>query len=302
MRLEPQCFDLNGMIGNLLPPLRTIAAEKQIVILDHLDSDVGSVEADPRRLQQVFANLINNAVKFTPAGGRIVISTARTDDAVEIKVADTGKGIGPEFLSRIFDRFVQVDQGTTPTASGMGLGLAIARQLVDMHHGTIHAESEGLGTGTTFSILLPLPRKPAGSAQAVDDQAAQVMLTGRRILLAEDSMETRGAIANVLENAGAEVIAVPTVSEALEAFDAATPDLILSDIGLGNNSGHVLIAEIRRREIHRNLPPTPALALTAYADDKNRRKAFESGFQDCLTKPIEPRVLLAKLANLDVKR
>lgn len=302
MRLESQCFDLNAMIANLLPPLRTVAAEKQIVILDHFDAEVGTIEADPRRLQQVIANLINNATKFTPDRGRIVISTARRDDAVEIKVADTGKGIGPEFLSRIFDRFVQVDQGSTPTASGMGLGLAIARQLVDLHHGTIRAESAGLGMGTTFSILLPLPRKSDGLTQAIDDQTAQITLTGRRILLAEDSMETRDALTTVLGSAGAEVTAVPTVSQALEAFDAATPDLILSDIGLGNNSGHVLIAEIRRREIRRNLAPTPALALTAYADDQNRRKAFESGFQDCLTKPIEPQVLLAKLANLDVTR
>ncbi|HEY4247725.1 MAG TPA: chemotaxis protein CheB [Lacunisphaera sp.] len=302
MRLEPQYFDLNGMIGNLLPPLRTVATEKQIVILDQLDPEVGTVEADPRRLQQVIANLINNAIKFTPAGGQIVVSTGRSDEAVEIKVTDNGKGIGPEFLSRIFDRFVQIDQGSTPTASGMGLGLAIARQLVDLHHGTIRAESAGPGTGTTFVILLPLPREKAADLTPMIDDVPRITLTGRRILLAEDSMETRDALASVLETAGAEVAAVGTVSEALESFDATPPDLILSDIGLGNNTGHVLIAEIRRREIHRNLAPTPALALTAYADEKNRRKAFESGFQDCLTKPIEPQVLLAKLANLDVKR
>lgn len=301
MRLDPQCFDLNSMIGNLLAPLRTIAAEKQIVILDSLDPDVGVVEADSRRLQQVVANLINNAIKFTPIDGRIVISTRRRNEAVEIKVTDTGKGISPEFLSRIFDRFVQIDQGSTPTASGMGLGLAIARQLVDLHHGTISAESPGLGLGTTFSIVLPLARNTARAIAAMDDPVV-VTLAGRRILLVEDSAETRDALGNVLETAGAEVTMAATVSEGLEAFDAATPDLILSDIGLGNSSGHVLIAEIRRREIHRNLPPVPALALTAYADEKNRQKAFESGFQDCLTKPVEPQVLLAKMANLDVKR
>jgi two-component system CheB/CheR fusion protein len=302
MRLEPQNFDLNGMIVNMLPPLRTVAAEKQIVILDSLDHDVGVVEADPRRLQQVIGNLINNAIKFTPPGGRIAISSERKSDTVEIKVTDNGKGISPEYLSRIFDRFVQIDQGSTPTASGMGLGLAIVRQLIDLHQGTIRAESPGPGMGSTFSIVLPLPQKAKATTQGTESQPVAIALTGRRVLLVEDSLETRDAISNVLETAGAEVTTAASVSAALEAFDAARPDLILSDIGLGNSSGHVLIAEIRRREIHRNLPPVPALALTAYADEKNRQKAFESGFQDCLTKPVEPQVLLAKMANLDVKR
>jgi PAS domain S-box-containing protein len=302
MRLEPQNFDLNGMIVNMLPPLRTVAAEKQIVILDSLDPDVGVVEADPRRLQQVIGNLINNAIKFTPPSGRIAISSERKGDTVEIKVTDNGKGISPEYLSRIFDRFVQIDQGSTPTASGMGLGLAIVRQLIDLHQGTIRAESPGPGMGSTFSIVLPLPQKAKVTTQGTESQPVAIALTGRCVLLVEDSLETRDAISNVLETAGAEVTTAGSVSGALEAFDAARPDLILSDIGLGNSSGHVLIAEIRRREIHRNLPPVPALALTAYADEKNRRKAFESGFQDCLTKPVEPQVLLAKMANLDVKR
>jgi len=302
MRLEPHDFDLTAMIVNMLPPLRTVAAEKQIAILDTLDPEVGMVEADPRRLQQVIGNLINNAVKFTPPGGRIAISSARKGDAVEIEVTDNGKGISPEYLSRIFDRFVQIDQGSTPTASGMGLGLAIVRQLIDLHQGTIRAESPGPGMGSTFSIVLPLPRKVEVTTQENEVQPGAITLTGRRVLLVEDSLQTRDAIANVLKTAGAEMTIAGSVSEALEAFDAARPNLILSDIGLGNSSGHVLIAEIRRREIHRNLPPVPALALTAYADEKNRQKAFASGFQDCLTKPVEPQVLLARMANLDVKR
>jgi CheY-like chemotaxis protein/anti-sigma regulatory factor (Ser/Thr protein kinase) len=260
------------------------------------------VEADPRRLQQVIANLINNAIKFTPNGGKISVATGRNGEAVQIRVSDTGKGIGAEFLLRIFDRFVQVDQGTMPTASGMGLGLAIARQLVDLHHGTIRAESAGAGKGTTFIIVLPLPRQADGSEKPPVDEAPPVALNDRKLLLVEDSMETREALAKVLTTAGAEVTAVATVSEALEAFDRVSPDLILSDIGLGSSSGHLLISEIRKRESQNGLSPTPALALTAYADEKNRRKSFESGFQDCTTKPIEPRSLLAKLANLGSKR
>jgi two-component system CheB/CheR fusion protein len=302
MRLEVVRFNLNTLIKTLLPPLRTTAAEKQLVILDALSDDVGIVEADPRRLQQVISNLINNAIKFTPNGGRITVSTERKDDAVEIHVVDTGKGIGAEFLSRIFDRFVQVDQATTPTASGMGLGLAIARQLVDLHHGTIRAESAGAGTGTTFIVLLPLERQSDGSEEADDDEGPAISLGNRKILLVEDSLQTREALTKVLSEAGAQIAAVGTVSEALEAFNRTAPDLILSDIGLGNSSGHVLIAEIRKREVQNGLSPTPALALTAYADEKNRRKAFESGFQDCTTKPIEPRILLSKLANLGSKR
>jgi len=302
MRLEVDRFDLNTLIKTLLPSLRTIAAEKQLVIIDVLSDEVGVVEADPRRLQQVIANLVNNAIKFTPDGGKITVASARKGEAVEIRVSDTGKGIGAEFLSRIFDRFVQVDQGTTPTASGMGLGLAIARQLIDLHHGTIRAESAGHGKGTTFTIVLPLERQADGSEKTSIEEAPPVSLNNRKLLLVEDSLETREALAKVLTHAGADVTAVASVSEALDAFDRVSPDLILSDIGLGNNSGHVLIAEIRKREIQSGLSPTPALALTAYADEQNRRKSFESGFQDCTTKPIEPHNLLAKLANLGSKR
>jgi len=298
MRLERSRFELNPLIQSMLPPFRTQAAENRVTITETLDQAVGTVEADPRRLQQVISNLISNAVKFTPPGGRIDLATARKGDQLEIVVKDTGKGISPQFLTKIFDRFVQVEPAVTPTASGMGLGLAIARQLIELHGGTIRAESGGPDRGTRFIIVVPLPAQVKLNNETMVDETPLPTLTDRRVLLVEDSLETRQALAAVLHQAGAEVIPAASVPEALEEFDRTKPDLILSDIGLGVSSGHALIAQIRHREIERRLPLTPALALTAYADERNRRKAFESGFQDCTTKPIEPRVLIAKLANL----
>lgn len=298
MRLERSRFELNSLIQSMLPPFRTQAAETRITISEALDKAVGTVEADPRRLQQVISNLISNAVKFTPPGGRIELATARKGDQVEIVVADSGKGISPHFLTKIFDRFVQVESKVTPTASGMGLGLAIARQLIELHGGTIRAESDGADRGTRFIIVVPLAAQSKLRSLAVVDKSPLPTLIDRRILLVEDSQETRQALAAVLHQAGAEVFSAATVNEALEEFERTKPDLILSDIGLGSSSGHALIAQIRHREIERHLPLTPALALTAYADERNRRKAFESGFQDCTTKPIEPRELVSKLVNL----
>lgn len=298
MRLERSRFELNPLIQAMMPPFRTQAAENRVAITETLDQTVGTVEADPRRLQQVISNLISNAVKFTPPGGRIDLATTRKGDQVEIVVTDTGKGISPQFLTKIFDRFVQVEPAVTPTASGMGLGLAIARQLIELHGGTIRAESGGPDRGTTFIIVVPLPAQVKLNHETPVDEEPRPTLIDRRVLLVEDSLETRQALAAVLHQAGAEVILAASVPEALEEFDRTKPDLILSDIGLGVSSGHALIAQIRHREIERRLPLTPALALTAYADERNRRKAFESGFQDCTTKPIEPRVLITKLANL----
>jgi two-component system CheB/CheR fusion protein len=302
MRLESKVFNLNGLLQNMLPPMRSLAAEKQLVIDETFDPKIGWVEADPRRIQQVVSNLLNNAIKFTPTSGRISVQTARKGDMVTIRVADTGKGIGKEFLSRIFDRFVQIDQGSTPTASGMGLGLAIAKQLVEMHEGTIRAESAGKDRGTVFTLNLPLPRLPDTEAGIPLEPSSKISLAPLNILLVEDTAETRNALETVLTEAGAHIIPVGTAKDALKEFERSPPDLILSDIGLGSTSGHDLIAEIRKREKNKSRAPAPALALTAYADEKNRRKAFESGFQDCTTKPIEPSVLIAKLASLAGKR
>lgn len=300
MRLERSRFELNPLIHSLLPPFHTQAADNRIVIAENLDQSLGTVEADPRRIQQIISNLISNAVKFTPPGGHIEVATARKGDVVEVVVSDTGKGISPQFLTKIFDRFVQVEPGTTPTASGMGLGLAIARQLIELHGGTIRAESDGKDRGTRFIILVPLPAQSKSVQKGTQGPTPAPSLTNRRVLLVEDSPETRQALTAALQQAGAEVISAATVAEALEEFERTKPDLILSDIGLGASSGHALISQIRHRETERGLPLTPALALTAYADERNRRKAFESGFQDCTTKPIEPRALVSKLARLRV--
>lgn len=300
LRLEPRYFELNAMLQTILPPIRSIAGEKNLVITEALDEGVGTVKADPRRIQQVVSNLLNNAVKFTPSGGQINVSTKRSGDNVEICVADNGKGIRREFLARIFDRFVQVDQGSTPTASGMGLGLAIVKQLVEMHGGTVVAESPGKDQGSIFTITVPLPQCQGIAEESWEPTSPEISLRGWRILLVEDSHQTRRALEVMLREAEAEVISVGTAQAALEEFDRLPPDLILSDIGLEGMDGHSLISEVRSRERSRNLPLVPAVALTAYADDKNIKKALESGFLDYATKPIEPRVLISKFVNLGV--
>lgn len=302
LRLEASDFGLNRLIETFLPAIRTIGTEKSIVIETELDPEIGTIKADPRRIQQVISNLLNNAIKFTPSGGRVHIRTLRKGETVEIRIADNGQGIKKEFLSRIFDRFIQLEQGSTPTASGMGLGLAICKQLVEMHGGSIRAESPGKDQGAEFIVVLPLPRRQASPEDAWALPPPSITLRGWRILLIEDAVETRHALKTVLMDAGAEVAAVGTAKAALQEFDRNTPDLILSDIGLGGMSGHELIAEIRRREREKERPAVPAVALTAYADEKNFRKAFESGFQECLAKPVEPLVLIGKLANLAANR
>lgn len=298
LRLEFKEMDLNQLIRDALASLTLTATEKGLTLDEKLDPEVGTVRADPRRLRQVLMNVLNNAVKFTPAGGHISVRSERHGAIVEIHVTDTGQGISKEFIGRVFERYVQAEQGNLPTSGGMGLGLAIARQLVESHSGTIRAHSEGLGKGTAFSIHLHLPRIVSTPAALSSAPEPSRTLHGLRILLVEDTPSTRKALTAVLTKAGAEVVAVDDAASALSSFDAQCPDLILSDIGLGKVSGHELIKQIRAREISRKLPAIPAVALTAYADEKNRQKALDCGFQECLTKPVEPNSLLAILATL----
>jgi CheY-like chemotaxis protein len=213
-------------------------------------------------------------------------------------VADTGQGISPEFIDRIFERFTQADNAAIRTNGGLGLGLSIARHLVQLHGGSITARSAGLAKGTTFTVRLPLPslgeNTPSGTTTITTPT-----LEGIRILLVEDLLHTRRALSAVLTEAKASVQAVENAAQAMNLFTTQRPSLILSDIGLGKVSGHELIAQIRDWERTHELPPVPAVALTAYADDRNRQLAMESGFQDVLTKPVEPATLITILARLN---
>lgn len=295
LRLQISEANLVQLVRSALDIIRPIAAEKGVTIVDSIDPEAGVVQADPLRLQQVLTNLLNNAVKFTPSGGRVSLQMKRLGTTVEIVVADTGQGVSPDFLPKIFDRFAQADAASGPKA-GLGLGLSIAKQLVTLHGGEITASSAGLAKGSTFTVRLPLFKiTPTASS---DPFGKPTTLQGHHILLVEDDPDTRIALTATLEGAGANVTAVDSAPRALKAFKRRSPDLILSDIGLGRLSGHDLIARIRQREIEQGVRHIPAIALTAYTDEKNLALALKSGFHQVLSKPIEPSAMLRTLAAM----
>jgi PAS domain S-box-containing protein len=298
MRLEMEAVPLTSLVQKVLNITHPAAAAKGLKLESELDPRSGTVWADGLRLQQVLVNLLNNAVKFTPEGGRITVTMRRLGSEVEIQIADTGQGISPEFIGRIFERFTQADDAAIRVNGGLGLGLSISRNLVQLHGGSITAQSEGLAKGTTFTVRLPLPAL-GESPQSDEKPSDPPSLEGARVLLVEDLVQTRRALAAVLTEAKASVCAVGNAPDALKSFTEDRPSLILSDIGLGKVSGHELIAQIRDWERSQRIQPVPAIALTAYADDRNRHLAMESGFQDVLTKPVEPLVLIKALARLN---
>ncbi|HEY4247264.1 MAG TPA: ATP-binding protein [Lacunisphaera sp.] len=302
LRLQPKEVALVPLIQSVLEVTRSIAAEKEIEIIEALDPKVGVVRADPMRMKQVLGNLLTNAVKFTPYAGEIKVAAERIGEQIEIRVSDTGQGISKEFLSRVFDRFTQADPSGIRHTGGLGLGLSIARQLVEMHGGVISAQSDGLAKGAVFTVRLPFPEIISPENHLPAQPRKVPSLRGLQILLVEDAEETRKALIAVLTDAGAKVIAVDSAQHALEAFNRSRADLILSDIGLGKVSGHELIQQIRQWEKARKTPPVPAIALTAYADEKNRTMALASGFQQILVKPVEPLHLLTTLLALHATR
>ena len=302
LRLEFREIELVNVVHDAVEAVQPAARAAGILVKAELDPNVGIVRADPYRLQQVVWNLLSNAVKFTPSGGHIDISVVRHGDEVEISVADSGRGIQTEFLPHIFDRFGQAEPSATRRKGGLGLGLAISRQLVELHGGTISAQSPGTGRGATFTIKLPLPQ--INAAEGAGDSANAVALTvatplnGVHILLVEDEPEIRNALIALLQEAGAEVTASESVSGASKEFQRQRPDLIISDIGLPDGDGYELLRKLRAMENPTNGAPIPAVALTAYAYEKDRCKAAESGFHQFLTKPVEPLKLISVLTSL----
>jgi two-component system CheB/CheR fusion protein len=261
--------------------------------------DIGIVRADPDRLQQVVWNLLSNAVKFTPSGGRARVTLKREGTDVQLRVSDTGIGIAPHLLPRIFDRFRQGEAGTTRQHGGLGLGLAIARQLVELHGGTISVESGGEGKGATFIVRLPLAAQ-VGVQVPRDDTLlkADGALKGRHILVVEDEEATRNSIEAFLRTVGADVVAVDSSAAAIEAFGLRRPDVIVSDIAMQDEDGYTFIKNIRKLERRRKQKPVPALALTALAREDDRRRALEAGFDEHEAKPVDPERLASLLRAL----
>ena len=248
--------------------------------------------------------LLSNAIKFTPAGGRISLSARRLSTGIEIEVRDSGQGIGPAFLPLVFEPFRQADGSTTRRHQGLGLGLAIVKQLVRAHGGQVFARSAGEGKGATFTVRLPAHPPPSGKRgpQRKDQPktspaAPDVRLDGLRLLLVDDDDDSREFVAFVLADRGATVVSARSAPEALKLFERRSPDLLLSDIGMPEVSGYSLVRQIRAMPVLRG-GRTPAIALTAYARPVDGQRALAAGFHAHVTKPVDPERLTAVVAQL----
>jgi PAS domain S-box-containing protein len=307
VRLEVSPVELAPVIEAALESLRPAADAKAIQMETALDAQTGFVMGDAARLQQVVWNLLSNAVKFTPHGGRIELQLHEAEAQAQITISDSGAGIGAEFLPYVFDRFRQADGSTTRMHGGLGLGLAIVRHLVELHGGTVSAESAGHGHGATFHITLPLSaqkpesvqdggaeRGPAGQESELDHLAD---LSGLRVLLVDDEADSLEFLSISLTGCGAEVRAVSSVAEALAALAEFRPDVLISDIGMPHEDGYTLMRKVRALgPEHGGL--TPAAAVTAYARTEDRMRALLAGFQTHIAKPVEPAELAAVVASL----
>lgn len=308
IRLNLQSVDPATTVNAALESVMPAAAAKSISIDRQLDADAGPITWDPSRLQQVVWNLVNNAVKFTARGGRIKVRLGRAESVVRISVSDNGQGIRPDFLPHLFERFRQEDASTRRGQGGLGLGLAIVKHLVEMHGGTVIAESEGEGHGSTFTVILPVAavqtpaaeRQPSGGEKPVSGEAkpeaARVTLAGCRVLIVDDDADSRALVKRVLTDAHAEVIDASDVSQALDAIDRFRPQVLISDIGMPREDGYDLIRQARQRG--HTAQSLGAIALTAFARDDDRRKVLAAGYQTYLAKPVEARELLAATAAL----
>jgi PAS domain S-box-containing protein len=306
LRLRVQPVDLGAVIIAAVEGLRPAAEAKGIRLQLQLDSPAGQISGDPDRLQQIAWNLISNAIKFTPKGESVTVRLARVESHIEVTVSDTGFGIATEFLPHVFDRFRQADATTTRAFGGLGLGLAIVRQLVELHGGTVRVDSEGEGLGSTFTVSLPLMAvrsavSDSGSTQQPEFKLPEFEcppeLNGLRVLVVDDEAETCELLQFILEGCGARVKTASSAAAALEAVAEEVFDVMISDIGMPDEDGYSLIAKVRALGKERG-GKVPAAALTAYAGEEDRIRVLQSGFQIHVPKPISPSELVAVVANL----
>jgi len=291
--------DLDKIISASIASVMPAADAKRIEINKVIDSKLMPIEGDPVRLQQVFWNLLHNAIKFSPNGSHIEVHVAQTGSNLRVTVKDTGRGIDPAFLPYIFERFHQADSTATRQHGGLGLGLTIVRHLVEAHGGTVQVESAGIGHGSAFHVDLPAQTVPYTNHQfyPAPDLEKEKGLAGLRLLAVEDDSDARELVRTILAAAGASVIAVPSAEDALAELDLGVPDVIVADVGMPGKDGYQLLREIRSRDQSRG-GHVPAIALTAYARKEDRISALNAGFQMHLTKPVDPTGLVYAVARL----
>ncbi|MDZ7953715.1 response regulator [Nostoc sp. DedQUE09] len=345
LRLNVSAVNLLTVMEAALDAVRPLAEPKDIQLNTVLDTSIGSVYGDPARLQQIVWNLLTNAIKFTPKGGRVEVrlskhvgfsisdfsvsaqsngfglgvdgknlASSNIDESsnlqsqiqnlksqyAQIEVIDTGVGISSEFLPKVFERFRQADSTTTRSHNGLGLGLAIVRHLVELHKGTIFAQSSGTGQGATFTVRLPLLQDNRGNREATGKNSSPIAstpLAGLRVLVVDDEADTRNFLSFMFEEYGAFATAVASVDEVLAVLEQAKPDILISDIGMSGQDGYTLIRKLRSLEPEKG-GRIPAIALTAYTREEDRLEALSAGFQQHLSKPIDPNKLISAVINV----
>ncbi|BAS60208.1 multi-sensor hybrid histidine kinase (plasmid) [Leptolyngbya boryana NIES-2135] len=289
--------DLITVIHSAIETVQLAASAKSIQIQTRLQQHSKSVLGDANRLQQVLWNLLSNAIKFTPNEGQVIIGMEESEQHIHIQVIDTGKGIHPGFLPHVFEYFRQADSSTTRQFGGLGLGLAIARQIVELHGGTIQAESLGEGLGATFTVRLPITTVVAESPTAGESSIQIEDLTGLHILVVDDEADMRDLAEFILVQHGAQVTVASSAADALLTLAHSVPDVLLSDIGMPEMDGYVLIRQIRERSPEAG-GRMPAIALTAYAGEIDQHRALAVGFQRHIPKPVDPETLIRAITEL----
>jgi signal transduction histidine kinase/ActR/RegA family two-component response regulator len=304
--LDRRTIDLSTVVMTTLDSARPAAEAKEVNLDSLIDQEAGPMFGDADRLQQVVWNLVSNAIKFTPRAGRVEVRLQRVADQIWLTVRDSGIGISPEFLPHVFDRFRQADAATTRSQGGLGLGLSIVRHLVELHGGTVSANSEGEGQGATFLVRFPALGASEFSTAVHPAETQQPLecppvLRDARVLIVDDDADTRELLGKLLEQCGAHVRMVVTAAAAFDAVKETKPDLLISDIGMPGEDGYSLISRVRELPASEG-GQTPAAALTAYATAEDQLRVLEAGFQVYLPKPIKAAEFLQAIASVVVKK
>ena len=307
--LELHPLEIAPVLEAAINVVRPTAEAKGIQISVSFDPEPAAVPGDTNRLQQVFWNLLANAIKFTPAGGRVTVHLRRVNSEVEIAIADSGQGITGEFLPFVFDRFRQADSTSTRQHGGLGLGLAIARHLIEIHGGAIEATSRGAGQGATFTVKLPLagtiadglgssltaPSRMDAEQENRERLNSQQILSGLQVLIVDDDLDTLELLSAALTQRSANVTAVSSAAAALDSIEAFRPDVLISDIAMPGQDGYELIRRVLALDL---VPGIPAIAITAYAKEEDKARALAAGYQRYLAKPVELREFISAIAEL----
>jgi signal transduction histidine kinase len=303
LRLDVRRIDVNDTVREAIETVRTAADARRVRLEVSFPSGPSLVSGDAVRLQQIVWNLLSNAVKFTDGGGSVRVTVERNTEAVILRVTDTGRGIEPAFLARLFERFTQADGSITRRHGGVGLGLAIVRHLVELHGGTVTADSDGVGRGATFVVQLPRVSRSGVSQDAPPEvQAArpEPSISGVTVLVVEDDADGRALMETMLRLRGAAVTAVDSVRAAETALEVARPDVVVSDIAMPDEDGYALLAALERTR-----PPgvhIPTIAVTALARHDDRQRALRAGYDVCLTKPLAAEELVRAVHGLATRR